>query len=281
MRRLTVIEYSRRVSGRLGRIAAMALYRGNRVECNVCSWRGYKFMDDPWHRATRCPRCGNGVRQRLLAAALDLPEYSGLIEHKIVVHFAPEDALRDRLARVAKCYRSADLLDRRVDLRLDIADMREVPEGSVDVLIACDVMEHVRDDRRALAEIYRVLRSGGVAVLTVPQKDNAATTHEDDSITDPVGREIAFGQADHVRIYGADVVERMAAAGFRVDIVDEGRFPVSIVARHVLRPPQLSTKPLATNFRKIYFGSKPPSRLRCGPHCVAGEGQSDAFPSVV
>jgi SAM-dependent methyltransferase len=256
-RREQLIDYARRVSERLNRAAAMVLCRGDQVECNLCAWRGSRFIDDPWHRATRCPRCGNGIRQRLLMAALDLPEYRGLIDQKTVVHFAPEPILRDRLSRVAKRYLSADLFDGRAELNLDIEEMQGFSAGTVDVLVACDVLEHVSDDRRALAEIYRVLRPGGTAVLTIPQKDYAAVTYEDKFITDPVGRKIAFGQVDHVRLYGMDVLERMTAAGFTVDVVDEGRFSDDIVVRNVLRPPVLSTKPLATNFRKVYFCAKP------------------------
>lgn len=40
--------------------------------------------------------------------------------------------------------------------------------SSVDVLTALDVIEHVQDDRAALREFLRVLRPGGIAVVTVP-----------------------------------------------------------------------------------------------------------------
>lgn len=43
-----------------------------------------------------------------------------------------------------------------------------LPDASVDVLTALDVIEHVSDDRGALREFLRVLRPGGIAVITVP-----------------------------------------------------------------------------------------------------------------
>ena len=41
-------------------------------------------------------------------------------------------------------------------------------DGSVDVLTALDVIEHVEHDRQALCEFARVTRPGGIVVITVP-----------------------------------------------------------------------------------------------------------------
>ena len=41
-------------------------------------------------------------------------------------------------------------------------------DASFDFVLATDVIEHVDDDRRAAAEILRVLRPGGRALITVP-----------------------------------------------------------------------------------------------------------------
>ncbi len=44
----------------------------------------------------------------------------------------------------------------------------DFPDNAFDVLTSCDVIEHVEDDDQALREFHRVLRPGGIAVLTVP-----------------------------------------------------------------------------------------------------------------
>jgi SAM-dependent methyltransferase len=63
----------------------------------------------------------------------------------------------------------ADTRARRPEAWLLQADAVRLPlrDASVDVLTALDVLEHV-DDRAALAEVRRVLRPGGVLLLTVP-----------------------------------------------------------------------------------------------------------------
>jgi SAM-dependent methyltransferase len=54
--------------------------------------------------------------------------------------------------------------------RLLQADVCALPlaASSVDVVVSANLLEHVPDDRRALAEIRRVLRPGGTAVIVVP-----------------------------------------------------------------------------------------------------------------
>ncbi len=44
-----------------------------------------------------------------------------------------------------------------------------VPDASVDRVIASEVLEHVPDDARAMAEIARVLKPGGRVAVTVPR----------------------------------------------------------------------------------------------------------------
>jgi SAM-dependent methyltransferase len=58
----------------------------------------------------------------------------------------------------------------RGHVRLVQGDLTRLPfpDGTFDVITALDVVEHIRDDERALQEVYRVLRSGGVLLVSVP-----------------------------------------------------------------------------------------------------------------
>jgi SAM-dependent methyltransferase len=55
-----------------------------------------------------------------------------------------------------------------LDVREGTAEHLALPDGSVDIVTAIDVLEHVEDDRRAASEMARVLRPGGLAVVAVP-----------------------------------------------------------------------------------------------------------------
>jgi len=179
-----------------------------------------------------------------------------LCRNKRILHFAPEQQLSDILKNSASDYVTANIRG-PVDMRLDMTRMPEVADESFDLVVACDVLEHVSSDRAALKEILRVLKKGGCAILTVPQKDGLADTYEDPTIVDPAERERVFGQHDHLRIYGQSFPRILESQGFEPIVVDETSFSADVVKRNVLFPPVLSPHPLATNYRKVFFAMKP------------------------
>ena len=74
-----------------------------------------------------------------------------------------------------------------------------------------------KSDIQSMKEIYRVLKPGGWAIIQIPIFHPVPdVTFEDDRITDPKEREKAFGQDDHVRLYGKDYPDRLRSAGFEV-----------------------------------------------------------------
>lgn len=170
-----------------------------------------------------CPGCRSAERHRKMALIL-ARKTPALERTQRILHIAPEPALRMWLSDLPTVeYVCADLLRGDVDLRLDITDM-DLPDGSFDGVICSHVLEHVDDDIAAMREFGRVLRPGGWALLNVPHEPGREATYEDSSITTEAGRLAAFGQEDHVRIYGRDdFLNRVTKAG--LEFVDS--FPIT------------------------------------------------------
>jgi ubiquinone/menaquinone biosynthesis C-methylase UbiE len=82
------------------------------------------------------------------------------------------------------------------------------------------VLEHIPDDTKAMQELYRVLKPGGMGIFQVPQDLSRKKTFQDDSITNQKERTQIFGQYDHVRIYGTDYFDKLRSIGFEVNEVD-------------------------------------------------------------
>lgn len=230
-----------------------------KVQCNICKWQGRHLVSDSWHRHILCPRCRSDIRHRLLFAALQNIEnlsFDKIIHGKKILHFAPEEITSSNIRNQAAQYATADFLRQDCDFRLDISNMPEINNESFDIVIAFDVLEHVPDYQKALEEIHRVLSSKGLGIFTVPQKDNLSVTYEDPAIITPEERTEHFGQWDHLRIFGDDFSRILENKGFSVTAVDETVFPENMQGKHVLFPPVLSKRPLATNFRKVFFCQK-------------------------
>ena len=72
-----------------------------------------------------------------------------------------------------------------------------------------------------MSEIYRVLKPGGWAIMQVPFFSPIPdVTFEDASITNPRDREKAFGQDDHVRMFGKDYAKRIERSGLNPEESD-------------------------------------------------------------
>jgi SAM-dependent methyltransferase len=180
--------------------------------CSVCGFAGrFQAAGRPRRIDARCPKCGSAERYRLLALWLD--RHGQFLRQADTLHFAPEPGLAKLLkARVGR-YRSADIAEGRADMVLDIEKIA-APDTSCDCIVCSHVLEHV-DDKRALAEIYRVLKPGGVALIMLPVIEGWSKTYETNAAT-PEERKRHYGQSDHVRYYGADVRDRIKEAGFEL-----------------------------------------------------------------
>lgn len=158
-------------------------------------------------------------RHRLLWLYLER-ETSFFSKPQKVLHFAPEQAFYKRFRKLKNLdYTTTDLNSPLADVKADICKL-PFDSDTYDVIFCNHVLEHIPDDTKAMQELYRVLKPGGMAVLQIPQDLTRETTFEDDSITDKRERAEIFGQYDHVRVYGRDYFNKLRRIGFTVKEVD-------------------------------------------------------------
>ena len=137
-----------------------------------------------------------------------------------VLHMAPEQCFLKRFKRLKHIdLITADLYSPIVDVKADICDL-PFQDEEFDIVFCNHVLEHIVDDKKAMRELYRVLKPGGFGIFQIPQDYSRETTYEDFSITSPEERAKHFGQYDHVRVYGLDYFDRLRAAGFTVEEVN-------------------------------------------------------------
>jgi len=192
--------------------------------CPVCEKHSALFAPFGFdaREDAQCLRCGALERDRF--AWLYFRRKTNLFDgkQKRMLHIAPEPALEFRLRKALdKGYLNADLFSKRVMVKMDVTGIY-YPDDHFDVIFCSHVLEHVKDDEKAIRELSRVLNPTGWAVLMVPVK--AEVTFEDASVIDPEERKRVFGQEDHVRIYGKDFVDRVKKNGFNVTVVHPADF---------------------------------------------------------
>ena len=214
-------------------------YLGDKYECPLCRTKLAYFQPLPLHFLKElnenghiysifqaemlnlenymCPVCSASDRDRLYALYFERVKEN--INSKKLLDFAPSQTLQKFLKKHFQIeYRSADLFMPDVDDKVDITDMRQYTDESFDIFICSHVLEHVSDDRKAMRELYRILKRGGWGIAAVPINLGLNEVHEDANVTSEAERWKYFGQEDHLRMYSKHgFVERLQEAGFEVE----------------------------------------------------------------
>ena len=166
-----------------------------------------------------CPGTLSLERHRLLWLYLDR-ETSFLNDSLKVLHVAPEQVFYQKFKSFSHWkYTTTDLHSPLADVKADICAL-PFEDNSYDLILCNHVLEHIPNDRKAMSELYRVLKKGGTLIAQVPLDEKRTTTFEDDSITDRKERTKVFGQYDHVRVYGKDYLEFLDQTGFSSKFID-------------------------------------------------------------
>lgn len=176
-----------------------------------------------------CPWCHSHDRERHLLLFMRAAGLFSFITGKRVLHFAPENYLSSFIKEAGpKEFVRCDLYPWAADIaRVDLLAL-PYPDCYFDLLVANHVLEHVEDDWRAVAEIVRVLKPGGFAILQTPYSDVLKRTWEDAGIQSRQARFEAFGQEDHVRLFGKDIFVRIEQQG----LVSKVQFHATLLAEY-------------------------------------------------
>jgi SAM-dependent methyltransferase len=161
-----------------------------------------------------CPGCGAAERHRLQWLSLQSIQEHTELSRMRLLHFAPESFFRCRFPKMFKSYVTADLNPRGVDCAADLTKALPFPPGSFDMVYASHVLEHIREDEAALANIRRVLSSTGIAILPVPI---VAETTVEYLQANPF-------EAGHVRAPGRDYYQRYTKYFSSVEVVSSDSF---------------------------------------------------------
>lgn len=208
------------------------IFRKKNRYCIICSHKAGKFLSagelgeifrkhhiigGGLRDNCTCIYCGSGDRERwqyyVLKNHTDI-----LTSTCTVLHFAAESSNSKLIRSNRNCkYITADITPGRGDYAVDMTDMKIFGDKMFDYIIANHVLEHIQNESAAISELKRVLKDDGTIILSFPVCTDMLT-YEDDSVTTEEGRWNAFGQGDHVRLYGTDYKERLEGYALNVKV---------------------------------------------------------------
>jgi SAM-dependent methyltransferase len=166
-----------------------------------------------------CPYCSSLERIRNLKFYVE--NETGLLTQKLrLLHFAPEWALLPVFRKAVNLdYITADINPDYADYQVDIMDI-PFPEESFDYIICAHVLGHVPDEKKAIRELFRVLKSDGIALVsTIINPENPETFEAGDADT-PEKRLRYYSEPDLLRLHGADFDQRLKQGGFHVEVIN-------------------------------------------------------------
>lgn len=205
---------------------------GKKSSCYVCKKSFWKFIPSSRKRSTftsslgvigsdikrfLCPYCGVIDRTRHLFLYFDKINLWDRFKDAKILHFAPEKELLVKINSLYPIeYVLADLYPRSPDIKkVDVTSIN-YPDEYFDIIICNHVLEHVTDYKMAISEIFRSLKFGGVAVLQTPYSNKIHKNFSDNLIQSKVDKALYYGDSDHLRVFGKELIENFSEAGFKL-----------------------------------------------------------------
>jgi len=160
----------------------------------------------------------NPIHQRLLQAYYLAKEY---INGELLEIGCGEGRGVDLLAPLSSSYQAIDKIGAVVDKLQKQYPAYQFKQGNIpplpydndcfDTVVSFQVIEHIKNDQRYLEEIYRVLKPGGVALITTPNIKKTLTRNpwHIREYTAAELKSLAKGVFDSVKMLGIDGNEKV------------------------------------------------------------------------
>ncbi len=160
----TVKRRSLLLSYRLGNLGK------EKFECPICHYSGpFEDVAPPTglRRHAKCPQCSALERHRhqylVIQSVLEGLNTSPMK----MLHFAPEECLKSLFLERFGVYETADLYMSNVDHNVDLQNL-PFSDSSYEFIFASHVLVCIPNDGKAIQEIRRALKPGGIAILHDP-----------------------------------------------------------------------------------------------------------------
>lgn len=212
-------------------------YKGSKYYCPYCQHSSRKLLPaglkmtiydelevagSGYRKNCTCPRCFSIDRDRLIY--IFMKNKTDIFSNKLkILHIAPEPSIKSMLRSLPNIdyhaginYRDSFYFSKDI-IQLDLTNIY-YKNNEFDVVICNHVLQFIQDDKKAISEIYRILKPGGMAILQVPISLKLDETLEDEYFIMPEDHEKHFFQFEKVRIYARDYKNRLENAGFTVKI---------------------------------------------------------------
>jgi len=189
------------------------------VYCPICEKGFLKFLRYGGRQNAMCPNCGSLERHRLIYLFLK-NETNFKKPSKRILHFAPEYSIQNKLKKIhGENYTSADIEHPSAKLNFDITKI-PFKKDTFDLVICSHVIQEVKYDKKAISEIFRVLKKKGVAIILCPVDEKRKRTYENKNAKTSKERAAEFGYYGAIRVYGKDFVKKLESPGFNVNTAD-------------------------------------------------------------
>jgi SAM-dependent methyltransferase len=198
----------------------------------------------------RCIRCGGSAIHMSIAQTLAeaLPDFASRRVYELSSGGAFFEYLRRRCRHLtcSEYFDDVPLGEFRNGIQCQDVERLTYEASSFDLCTSTEVFEHVPDDLRGFRELFRVLRAGGLLLLTVPLADGGRTVERARRLDDGKVQYLlppayhgdrirGKGEVLCYRDYGLDIVERLRASGFsKARLVSLGKHRWWGLARRVV-----------------------------------------------